>query len=132
MGAVEKIREEYPRWGKDKSVILLGGDGFICSASTVGRIIHRLKQKGVLKEPIRNHVSAHRRGLKRPYAIRRPKDHEVKEPGDLVLKDEEFPLKSYGIHGKVIYTPGHSSGSMSLVLDTGDAFVGLLLLELFN
>ena len=43
---------------------------------------------------------------------------------DLVLEDEDFSLESYGIHGKVIHTPGHSSGSMSLLLDTGDAFVG--------
>jgi glyoxylase-like metal-dependent hydrolase (beta-lactamase superfamily II) len=43
---------------------------------------------------------------------------------DLVLEDKEFPLESYGIHGKVLYTPGHSLGSMSLLLDTGDAFVG--------
>jgi len=43
---------------------------------------------------------------------------------DLVLEDTEFSLESYGIHGKVIYTPGHSPGSMSLLLDTGDAFVG--------
>ena len=41
----------------------------------------------MLKEPIRNHVSARRRGLKRPYAIRKPKNHEVKEPGDLVQLD---------------------------------------------
>jgi glyoxylase-like metal-dependent hydrolase (beta-lactamase superfamily II) len=43
---------------------------------------------------------------------------------DLVLEDKEFPLESYGIHGKVLYTPGHSLGSMSLLLATGDAFVG--------
>ena len=43
---------------------------------------------------------------------------------DLVLEDKEFPLEPYGIHGKVLYTPGHSLGSMSLLLDTGDAFVG--------
>ena len=85
--AVLKLREEYPRWGKDKLVILLCNDGFSCSASTVGRIIHRLKERGVLREPIRNHVSAHRRGLKRPYAIRKPKGYEVKEPGDLVQLD---------------------------------------------
>ena len=45
-------------------------------------------------------------------------------PVDLVLEDGEYPLESSGIYGKVIYTPGHSSGSMSLLLDTGDAFVG--------
>jgi len=51
----------------------------------------------------------------------------VKFPGtpvDLVLEDTEFSLEPYGIHGKVLYTPGHSSGSMSLLLDTGEAFVG--------
>jgi len=51
----------------------------------------------------------------------------IKFPGtsaDLVLEDEDFSLESYGIHGKVLHTPGHSSGSMSLLLDTGDAFVG--------
>ncbi len=85
--AVQKLREEYPRWGKDKLVILLLSDGFSCSASTVGRIIKRLKERGVIREPIRNHVSAHRRGLKRPYAIRKPKGYEVKEPGDLVQLD---------------------------------------------
>jgi len=50
---------------------------------------------------------------------------------DLVLEDEEYPLESYGIHGKIIYTPGHSSGSISLLLDTGDAFVGDLVMNGF-
>ena len=45
-------------------------------------------------------------------------------PVDLVLEDEDYSLEPYGIHGKVIHTPGHTSGSMSLLLDTGDAFVG--------
>lgn len=45
-------------------------------------------------------------------------------PVDLVLNDDELSLGSYGISGKVLYTPGHSPGSMSLLLDTGDAFVG--------
>lgn len=43
---------------------------------------------------------------------------------DLVLDDKEFSLESYGIYGKVVYTPGHTLGSISLLLDTGDAFVG--------
>ena len=45
-------------------------------------------------------------------------------PVDLVLEDEVFSLESYGIQGRVFHTPGHSSGSMSLLLDTGDAFIG--------
>jgi len=43
---------------------------------------------------------------------------------DVVLGDEEFSLSEYGIAGKVFYTPGHSSGSVSILLDTGEAFVG--------
>ena len=50
-------------------------------------------------------------------------------PVDLVLEDEDFSLEPYGIHGKIMYTPGHSSGSMSLLLDTGDAFVGDLVMN---
>ncbi len=85
--AVFRLREEYPRWGKDKLVVLLPEKGVSCSTSMVGRIIRRLKERGVLREPIRNHVSAHRRGLRRPYGIRKPKDYEVTKPGDLVQLD---------------------------------------------
>jgi len=45
-------------------------------------------------------------------------------PVDITLEDNEYSLESYGIHGRIIHTPGHTSGSMSLLLDTGDAFVG--------
>lgn len=48
---------------------------------------------------------------------------------DLVLGDEDFSLESYGIHGTILYTPGHSSGSMSLLLDSGDAFVGCVAMD---
>jgi len=41
-----------------------------------------------------------------------------------ILIGEEFDLKPYGIPGKAIHTPGHTSGSLSVVLETGDAFVG--------
>ena len=43
---------------------------------------------------------------------------------DIVLDDNEFSLIDYGIAGKVIHTPGHSSGSVSVLLETGEAFVG--------
>ncbi|HOD36159.1 MAG TPA: MBL fold metallo-hydrolase [Syntrophales bacterium] len=43
---------------------------------------------------------------------------------DLVIGDEVFPLAEYGVSGRVIHTPGHTSGSVSVLLDTGDAFVG--------
>ena len=45
---------------------------------------------------------------------------------DIVLDDEDYSLEPYGIQGRVVHTPGHSSGSMSLLLDSGHAFVGCL------
>jgi len=43
---------------------------------------------------------------------------------DIVLDDNEFSLLDYNIPGKILHTPGHSSGSVSVLLETGDAFVG--------
>ena len=40
-------------------------------------------------------------------------------------------LAGYGIPGKIIYTPGHSVGSVSVLLDSGDAFVGDLAMNAF-
>ena len=59
--AVLKLREEYPRWGKDKLVVLLHRERFDCSASMVGRVLRKLKERGVLKEPVPNHISARKR-----------------------------------------------------------------------
>jgi len=85
--AVLRLREEYPRWGKDKLVVLLREKGFSCSASTVGRIIGKLKKRGVLKEPVPNNISARKRQRQRSYALRKPKDYKVVQPGELVQLD---------------------------------------------
>ena len=85
--AVLSLREEYPRWGKDKLAVLLHDKGYHCSVSTVGRILHRLKERGVLREPVPNHISARKRQRQRPYAIRKPKEYVAKEPGDIVELD---------------------------------------------
>jgi putative transposase len=87
VASVLQLREEYPRWGKDKLVILLRREGFTCSASTVGRILKKLKERGALKEPMPNHISARKSQRQRPYAVRKPKDYVVKEPGDIVEVD---------------------------------------------
>ena len=43
---------------------------------------------------------------------------------DIILGDEDYPLEEFGIPGKIIFTPGHSRGSISVFLDSGEAFVG--------
>ncbi len=50
---------------------------------------------------------------------------------DIVVEDEYLSLAQYGIPGKVIYTPGHSWGSVSVLLDSGEAFVGDLAVNMF-
>ncbi len=85
--AVLKLREEYPRWGKDKLTVLLVAQGFKASVSMVGRILRRLKDRGVLVEPVINHISARKRIRTRPYAERKPKDYKAKSPGDIVQLD---------------------------------------------
>jgi glyoxylase-like metal-dependent hydrolase (beta-lactamase superfamily II) len=45
---------------------------------------------------------------------------------DMVIGDDDFPLEEYGIDGRIVYTPGHTSGHLSVVLNDGNAFVGCL------
>jgi len=87
INAVLKLREEYPRWGKDKLVVLLHKEGYQVSTSMVGRIIKRLKEKGILREPIPNHISARKRHRGRAYAVRKPQEYVAKAPGDIVQID---------------------------------------------
>lgn len=85
--AVLHVREQHPRWGKDKLAVLLQQGGWGVSTSMVGRILTSLKARGVLREPMHRAVSARRRPWTRPYAVRKPKDYAVREPGDLVQVD---------------------------------------------
>jgi glyoxylase-like metal-dependent hydrolase (beta-lactamase superfamily II) len=45
---------------------------------------------------------------------------------DIVFTDNDFQLNDFGIDGKVIYTPGHTPGSVSVVLSNGDVFAGCM------
>ena len=50
---------------------------------------------------------------------------------DLALGDDGLSLVNFGIPGRVVHTPGHSSGSVTVLLDTGEAFVGDLAMNKF-
>ncbi|MFC1900523.1 MBL fold metallo-hydrolase [Chloroflexota bacterium] len=50
---------------------------------------------------------------------------------DLAVGDEDYNLEQWGVSGKVLYTPGHTSGSMSVLLDDGQAFIGDLAMSGF-
>ena len=82
------LRRQFPRWGKDKLVVLLGQQGHAVSTSLVGRILNRLRQRGLLVEPRRSGVSASRSSPRpRPYAVRKPREYQPFRPGDLVQVD---------------------------------------------
>ncbi len=85
--AVQRVREQYPRWGKDKLVVLLEREGWHTSASTVGRILSYLKRRGALRQPPRPGISARKRRPRRPHAVRKPRSYPVSQPGDLVQVD---------------------------------------------
>lgn len=84
---VLQLREENPRWGKEKLACLLHREGRPVSVSMVGRILKRLKERGVLVEPRYTYVSTGKRQKHRPFATRKPRDHKVQQAGDLVQLD---------------------------------------------
>ena len=86
---IRELRERYPRWGRDKLVVLLRRERIEVSSSTVGQTINRLKERGVLKEPVNAAAArlARKRRWKPRYATRKPRGYKIKGPGDLVEID---------------------------------------------
>jgi putative transposase len=84
-----ELRERYPRWGREKLAVLLKREGIRTSGSTVGRVMGRLRARGLLVEPenVRQAKLARQRRRKPRYAVRKPKGYSVEAPGDLVQVD---------------------------------------------
>lgn len=64
-------------------------------------------------------------------AIFMPLIHIPSTNVDIALGDTEVSLADFGIPGKIIHTPGHTMGSVSILLESGEAFVGDLAMNLF-
>lgn len=62
------------------------------------------------------------------YFKKNPKAYfrDIMSTNNIVLNDENSRsfLKSIGVDGELVYTPGHSDDSVSLIIDDGYAFVG--------
>ena len=99
--AVLGLRREYPRWGKDKLVVLLRRKGLPVSTSMVGRILGDLKRRGVLVEALATAASG--KGRKkmrgRPWACRKPRFWPIQKPGDLVQLDTKELRPARGVVG---------------------------------
>jgi transposase InsO family protein len=87
--AVERLRLDFPMWGKDKLAPLLRKEGFHVSVSTVGRILAQLVKRGVV-DPVpvlRKRKTRLARKPQRKWAQRLPRDIAATKPGGLVQLD---------------------------------------------
>jgi len=64
----------------------------------------------ILNDPISRLLSKHLKGI---------------QPD--ILVGDSLDLKELGFQGTILHTPGHSPGSISILFNTGDAFVGDLI-----
>ena len=84
--AVLELRQ-LTGWGKDKLVVLLRADGWVCSTSMVGRVLRKLKESGRLVEAPGRDPWLPRRPFQRPYGVRKPKEYQADSPGAIVQLD---------------------------------------------
>jgi transposase InsO family protein len=86
---VERLRLDFPMWGKDKLGPLLRKAGFSVSNATVGRILKSLVERGRVT-PVPDLIARVGRRTDpktRPHAIRKPKHVRFEKPGDVVQID---------------------------------------------
>jgi len=96
---IQELREQYPRWGREKLRVLLEREGVTLSAKSIDRVMARLRARGVLREPLRARKAVRWRHER----LRRPSDLVVDRPGHLVQVDSrQVPLGQ----GRVVYQFG--------------------------
>jgi putative transposase len=104
------------------------------STSTVGRVMKRLKERGVLVEPLNVRVAreARKRRRKPRYAIRKPQGYRVTAPGDLVQVDT-LQIRLQSDDRRWQFSPGRGEGSadLSLALPVRKPPVEIPVLEIF-
>ena len=86
---IRDLREQYPRWGREKLRILLEREGLFVSAKTIDRTLARLRARGELREPkvVRK---AHQLRLRTLSRMRRPSALVVDRPGYLQIDTQEL------------------------------------------
>src|SRR6267143_1309064 len=88
LGRAAKARLTWMDYYRATENVALTCRHFGISTSMLGRILLHLQRQGRLVEPPRTGVPGSRRALRpRPYAVRKPKQYAVSQPGDLVEVD---------------------------------------------
>lgn len=90
--AVERLRDDYPMWGRAKIGPLVRLEGFAASDMTVGRIIAHLVARGVAQPvPIARRAARTKRWTaRRRHAQRLPRGLKADKPGGLVQVDTVY------------------------------------------
>jgi len=92
--AVEKARADNPMWGKRKLAVVLRRQGYKVSVSTIGRILKKLMDRGVvIAVPTLRRKPGGRRyrfNAAKRYAKRLPKGLKPQRPGEMVQIDTLF------------------------------------------
>lgn len=86
---VERLRLDFPMWGRSKIGPLVREVGFAVSDATVGRILSELIKRGrapAVPDLLRK-IDPRSAPKKRLYAVRKPKDVAFEKPGDVVQID---------------------------------------------
>jgi hypothetical protein len=86
---VERLRLDFPMWGKSKIGPIVRELGFAVSDATVGRILSELIKRGRVPAvpALLRKIGPRSAPKKRPYAVRKPKDVAFEKPGDVVQID---------------------------------------------
>ena len=89
--AVERLRDDYPMWGRAKIGPLVRAQGLEASDSTVGRILASLVARGRVQPVARLRRSPKpRHSYRRRHAVRLPKGLKPAKPGAVVQIDTVF------------------------------------------
>jgi hydroxyacylglutathione hydrolase len=135
--------------GMVKVFILAGNRPVLVDTGTAGnarRILAGLKRHGIDPSAIGLVLITHTHGdhigsladinriVRAPVAVHRLDADSLRRGSGVepdILLEDDFDLRQYGVAGKVIWTPGHSRGSVSVMLESGEAVVGDLVLPRF-
>ena len=135
--------------GMVKSFILTGERSVLVDAGTprkADRILAELERHGVEPNHVRLVLITHthtdhvgslaelRKTIAAPVAVHRLDAESLRRGAGVepdVVVEADLDLRQYGVAARAIWTPGHTRGSLSVMLESGEAVVGDLVLPRF-
>ncbi len=135
--------------GMVKSFILVGERSVLVDTGTprnADRILAGLERHGVDPNHVRLVLITHthldhigslaelRKTIAAPVAVHRLDAESLRRGARVepdVVVEADLDLRQYGVAARAIWTPGHTRGSLSIIMESGEAVVGDLVLPRF-